>query len=380
MMKFKTEAITLGCVAAALAIVFAATLIWSPDRVSARQAAYSWSNAGTLAKALKIDVNDGNGTSAELTRQTPDSQWMVNTKDASGAALQYPALKSKVDDLFTVLEKKAAFPIRSTKADNMKNLGLDPAAGKGKTIKIYGSNDASLLNLVIGNATPDQSGDVYLALAGSNTARSGDANFDTYLVGAKDWYDLRCFPDYQNNGLGKDKVQSVKITLGQAAVDIAKSNAANNTTTATAGTKTPAEPQPPLTYTLTREKSGVWSIDTSLPAGMSLDNDKADQLVQNVLDASGTDFVTSTAGTSAIDAGGSVTITTTHGQGYTLNFGLKDSAGDYPCTVTSNPANGTFASKYIFAMPVWNITQLQKDASYFGKQDTTAAKKTTTKK
>ncbi|MDR2482198.1 MAG: DUF4340 domain-containing protein [Treponema sp.] len=241
-MTYKRQVCILGILAAFLALAYAGSLIWSPDRLNARSAAYRWADPQRLAEADRIAVRG----EREFTLARKDGRWFIE----SGGA-EYPAKESRIDGLLSLLSARSAYPVRGGAASHGR-LGL--TEGAASRITVWGGGESvPILDLLIGGK--DASGrEVYLRKSGQDEVRSGEDQFSALSGGdLKGWYDLRLFADAP----GLDGVQRVTVTGPDAALVVA------------------------------RHQSG-WTVNDI--AQESLDGVKIEPYIRSILDAEGDDF------------------------------------------------------------------------------------------
>ncbi|MDR0910284.1 MAG: DUF4340 domain-containing protein [Spirochaetaceae bacterium] len=335
-MKFKTKVLTLGCIAAALAIGIIISFVFDPQRVSTRSSYYQWSTDDALSAATEIVIHQADGSDISLERAGKDAPWTTTVNSIS-----YPVLQTRVSDMLSAISARKEYPLRAGNAASFNSLGLADSAAK--KISVKDSTGALIIELLVGNT--DSQGDVYLALGGDGAgskkeARSGKDTFTTYLSGgAKSWYDLRLFPDHDANDLTAASVLSITIDKPATTGDA---------------------PSAAESYTLSRAGNG-WQLSPAVE-GRSVETTAVDTLLTSILDATASDFVTDAAGTGSTSGGGSVKIVADNGLSYTIQIGAKaeEGASSQNVSITSSPAGGKFASSFVYSLGDWSVNQMLK--------------------
>jgi hypothetical protein len=185
--------------AAILALVYLITLFYDPERVAARNAAFTWLPGEARDLADRIEITRPGEKKFVLIRK--NGSWFAEL-----GAGQVPVKQGRVDDLFRILTGRGTFPRLGSSASSHAALGLSPEQAI-RLVVWGGAAVQPLLDLLVG--ADDAAGrDVYLRKNGDNEYRSGDRLIKTYADGeARAWYDLRLF-DESRAGL----VQRVKIS------------------------------------------------------------------------------------------------------------------------------------------------------------------------
>lgn len=198
-MTYKQKLTALSSIIAALALAYALSLIFDPERAGSRSDAYTWLDPKLVEKIDRISIAN-NGETKELLRK--NNEWF-----AARNGTEYPAKKTRIEDFIGLLTAKAPYPVRSSGADSHERLGLTESAAS----RIIVSGGAGpLLDLLVGAADSSGRG-VYLRRQGQNETRSGEDKFSAYTGGAlNSWYNLRLIPE-SANGLDIDGVQRLSV-------------------------------------------------------------------------------------------------------------------------------------------------------------------------
>ncbi|MDR0638158.1 MAG: DUF4340 domain-containing protein [Spirochaetaceae bacterium] len=196
---FKKKVIVLSGIAGALAIVYALTFVFDPERSGKRQAAYRWLDPQSVDAADRIEVR-GSDT-VDLERD--GGAWFVVYEDR-----RFPAKQSRVDELFAALTKSGAYSARGSSREVQEKLGLTDDQTSRITV-LSGGNP--LLTLLVG--VEDASGSsIHLRKRGDDTVRGGEDRFSPFVNGSRpSWEDLRLFPDENGVKLGAESVQRFTV-------------------------------------------------------------------------------------------------------------------------------------------------------------------------
>jgi hypothetical protein len=139
-MKYKQKARYLSILVGVLALVYAAALIFDPEQVQSRAAAYAWIDPRWLPQADRLEIS-GPGGAVSLVRR--NNLWAVEKEGA-----EYPAKNLRVEDFLKVLSARAPYPVRSSSAAAPARLGL--TEGTASRVLIRGGPGQPLLDLLAG--------------------------------------------------------------------------------------------------------------------------------------------------------------------------------------------------------------------------------------
>lgn len=341
-MVYKTKVTILSVIVAGLAVVYAGSLMFDPDRVSARDAAYAWLEAKSVPRVDGIELKSANSVVALVQK---NAAWFVSVDGQD-----YPAKERRVEDLLNLLSKKDSYPVRGAEAASHERLGLLEDSAARITVRGGGT---TLLDLLVGNT--DASGaEAYLRKAGKNEARSGALSISNYVSSAKTaWYNLRLFPETGN--LTVDGVQRVIVTLPPA--DDAEGGASGepaDTADASAAAETGA-PAAPVTLTFARANGG-WTVN-----GQEADAPKVESYVRAILDAEGDDFATgeTVAADYAALNEGRIVLELGDGTSRVISVGAKLDLNKRDASVSGSP--------YVYSLAGWAVERLFKAESEFKK-------------
>lgn len=331
-MVYKQKLIALSSIVAALALIYVLTVVFEPERIGSRSAAYTWLEPKEAGRIDRVAISAaGGGTAGETTELArKNGVWVVpyNGRD-------YPARQLRVDDFIGVLTKRAPYPAQTASPAAHERLGLTTAAASRVTVS--GGAGLPLLDLLIGQ--PDTTGrNVYLRREGQNEVRSGENVFSAYVTGPRSsWYNLRLFPESEDGKLDVDGVQ--RLTVYPAAG---------------------AEGAPPEPRVFTRNDR-EWNL-----AGMSVadpDTGKIDGYIRGILNTEGEDFSDTAADELSFDDS---------------RMELQLSDGSIKTVRLTAPGEDSrrFAmvsgADYVYILPGWAAGRLFREAASFEK-DTPSA-------
>ncbi|MDR1931128.1 MAG: hypothetical protein LBQ44_10955, partial [Treponema sp.] len=202
-MPYKKKVTILAVLTGVLGILYGFTLVFDPQRVSERNASFSWLSGEARDEADRIQVIRPGAEPLSLIRK--NDAWYA----LLGSGQEVPAKQGRVDDIFRILSEKGAFPLRGSSPASHEELGLLPE-GASRLIIRGGAGTVPLLDLLIG--ADDSSGrEVFLRNNGENGFRSGDRLIATYVNGADTaWYNLRLFRDDLSSSVQRLRVSPLK--------------------------------------------------------------------------------------------------------------------------------------------------------------------------
>jgi hypothetical protein len=354
-MVYKQKLIILSALTGALALIYAAALIFSPDRVSTRNNFYVWLDPKWAEQVDRIEIQgntpDTAGASAEVSTITlvrRNNAWFAEYADR-----EFPAKEARVEDLLGLLSTKALWPLQGSSAVSHERFGLTES-GSDRVILRGGPVGPPLLDLLIGD-TDTTGRNVYLRKRGQNEVRSGDGGIASYLGFSRtSWYNLHLFQDYQN--LSTDMVQRVTVTAPPQEGIVP-----------TAGR--------PLVFT--RNGDG-WTVE-GMPQD-TLDVSKVEPWVRAILDAEADDFVmTGLSPTEFSPTDGRILLELGDGNTRTIRLGPELPRGEADAAVpvenTGRRRSAAVSSEpqYVYVLSPWMVTRLFRDAAYFSVTDPTGS-------
>ncbi|MDR1373455.1 MAG: DUF4340 domain-containing protein [Treponema sp.] len=315
-MVYKKKLILLSGLTALLALIYTAALIFDPERVNARNAAFVWLDAEGADRADSIVISRQGEEIVSLVRK--NGLWFVPVE-----GIDFPAKQARVEDLFRILSTRGAYPLRAAAAASHERLGLAEEAASRIVIR-GGAGAYPLLDLLAGDQ--DAAGrEMYLRKQGQNEVRSGDTRIASYINGAAEsWYDLRLFPEGSSGGaIDAGMIQRLIIEYP-------------------GGT---AEP-------LALSRSGAGWTAGSLPA----DTQRVESYIRSVLDAEGETFLPAQDG--PVSGEGRIALELGDGTNRIIRCGPLDEEGKRRnAQVTGSP--------HAYRLAEWTLGRLFREASYF---------------
>jgi hypothetical protein len=314
-MTYKNKIITLSSVIAALVIVYILTIIFDPQRWSARSDAYSWLEPGQNNRITGISITK-EGETINLSRN--GGKWFVTR-----GGKDYPALQVRVEDFIAALAKRDPYPVRSSSASSHERLSLT----QDTAVQVTVSAGAGLpiLTLLIGQ-TDITGKNVYLRKQGQNEVRSGEDRFSPYTrspLGS--WYNLRLFPENEEGSLNAPDIQRLIVY--------------------------PPEEESPMIFTRSNRE---WTFNFELA---DPDFTEVDTYLRNILDVSGDDFADEVNPYDQMFNTSRIVMELGNGALKTLRVGPPDENGRRYATVSG--------SDLVYSIPGWAAGRLFADKENF---------------
>jgi hypothetical protein len=244
---------TLAGIAGFLTVVYLFTVFFDPDRVSARNASFTWLSAEARDAADRIEVSRPGEEALSLRRI--NNKWFA----VLGGG-HVPVKQGRIDDLFRILCTRGAFPRLGSSASSHEDLGLSMESASRLVIR-GGAAALPLLDLLVGN--DDSAGrEIYLRKNGENEYRSGDRLIKSYVTGAAtSWYDLKLFAENKAAAVQRIRISPVKDGEGDE------------------------------DYSLSRSENG-WALEPQFPAGTEGNLAPAvDTYIRNLFEIQGDNFL-----------------------------------------------------------------------------------------
>jgi len=317
-MTYKKQRAILAGVIAALAVVYILTIVFDPERVGSRSAAYSWLEPGQNDKISGITIARYDET---ITLARNGGKWFV-----SRDGRDYPARDTRIEDFIAALSRRAPYPVRSSSASSHERLSLTPE--QAIRVTVFAGAGIPLLDLLIGQT--DLTGQsVYLRKQGQNEVRSGEDIFTSYANSTlNSWYNLRLFPEAENGKLTAENVQ--RLTVYHPADS---SNA------------------PPQIFT----RSGkAWTFNFELA---NPDMGKVENYIRDILNTSGDNFVDNIAPSDPSFNNSRIALELGDGSIRTLRFRPSDDNGELMAAVSG--------SDWVYSIPSWASDRFFVDAESF---------------
>ncbi|MGA2548380.1 MAG: DUF4340 domain-containing protein [Rectinemataceae bacterium] len=250
-MRYEKKVIVLSSVLAVLLLIWAAGLVFSPERMAARSES-AHLLAGKAGDVASISLKASGGASIELAKS--GSAWSL-VDGSARLPVQAQRVASFIDELASVSRLRVV----ARSKDSWAGFQLDDAQAKRASLK-----DASgkvMADIYVGGYGPTGS-EIYLRRADSDLSYSAGSGLAPYLgYGRSTWLDLRVM-----SGLKEDEVQSFAIKSA-IALD-GKGKAALS-----------------LDYALRRDGKG-WKAGAA-----QIDADAAASLLRSIVTLQGEDYV-----------------------------------------------------------------------------------------
>jgi hypothetical protein len=249
-MRYEKKVLILSSVLAALLLIWAAGLVFSPERVAARSESAKLIS-GKTADAASISIVGEGGATIELIKS--GAAW-----ELVDGQVKLPVQASRVSGfLDSVVKVTRLRPVAKSK-DSWTSYQLDEAQAKKATIKDGAGK--TLAEFWVGGYGPTGN-EVYLRRSGSDASYTAEGDFASYLgYGRSSWLDLRVFPD-----LKEADVQSLSLKSG---IVLEKGKSAIT-----------------LDYSLRRDGKG-WKAGAA-----TIDAEGAEALLRSIVATQGEDYV-----------------------------------------------------------------------------------------
>ncbi|MDR1277208.1 MAG: hypothetical protein LBK02_00495 [Treponema sp.] len=332
-MVYKQKLAVLSGIVGFLALIYIISLVFEPERMGRRNAAFTWLDPKTLDLVEGISISGpGNSVVVELVRK--DNAWYV-----SHEGNEYPARQFRVDDFLGILTRRAAYPVRASTPAAHEGLGLtEDAASRIVLTGPPARGGAVLLDLLLGQG--DLTGqEIYLRTAGRNEVRSGENLFSGYISGSRtSWYNLRLFPESESGQIDVSMVQRLTVYPPE-----------------------PAGPEggTPETQIFSREGRG-WNF-SGIAEAAGPDSAKVDSYIQGILNAEGDDFSSAARPEDPIFNDGRIVLELEDGSIKTLKLGREDESNHRLATISG--------SSCVYSLAGWLSGRLFREASYFEVSD-----------
>jgi hypothetical protein len=250
-MRYEKKLIILSSVLVALLLIWAAGLVFSPERVAARSESARLI-AGKASEVTSIVLKGSGASSIELAKS--GSGWVL----VDGAA-RLPVQAQRVTSFLDALGAVSRLKVVATTKGSWAGFQLDEAQAKRASLK--DASGKTLADIYVGGYGPTGS-EVYLRREGSDLSYTADASIASYVgYGRSTWLDLRV--------LGSIKEADVQsLTLSSSIALDGKG-------------KSPVK----LDYSLTRDQKG-WKAGAA-----QIDAEAVNALLRSILGLQGEDYV-----------------------------------------------------------------------------------------
>ncbi|MHC6203482.1 DUF4340 domain-containing protein [Breznakiellaceae bacterium SP9] len=321
-MEYRKKATLLSSVLALLLVVYAGTVFFDPDAVNMRDAAYTWLDQKASALADRIEIHH-DGQTLVLVRK--NKVWFALLDDVEVPARQY-----RIDDLLRSLSTPGSYPVRATEASSHERLSLNEGSAARLLIQ-GGPGTFPLLDLFIGREDAAGAG-IYLRKNGHDEVRSGEDKLSSYIQSAKTaWYNLRLFPDAEDNSLNPARVQHLSLFWKQAAA-------------------APIE----QSLVLTRNNQG-WLLNND--AAISINAPIAEAYIRSILDTEAENFTMELTTADPIFTDARLILDLDDGRSRTLRFSPPDEQNRRHVIVSG--------ADYVYTLAAWTVGRIFREADYF---------------
>jgi hypothetical protein len=341
-MRYRQKQLSLIILTGLLALIYAATLIFSSERMNSRSSAYVWLESRWVDQVDRIELT----REETITLLRRNALWY-----AEYGGVEYPARQSRVEDLLRLLSTRDLYPLRGASASSHEALGL--GAGASRIVLRGGAGNFPLLDLLVGGR--DATGrDVYLRKNKQTEVRSGEDRFSGYLSGSRTaWYNLRLFPA---EGLEPDLVQRITVIPPPDPPGTAPGEASGPAP----GTAAAA----PLVLT---RSAGGWTLGGGSGAARSggeLEVPRVDSYLRGILDAEGEDYTTVLKAEDPVFNEGRILLELGDGSSRTIRFGPMVPY-EFAGSTLSRRTAVVSGSPHVYILAEWTVARIIRDAAYF---------------
>ena len=315
-MIYKKKVIALSGIIGVLAVVYALTFIFDPERMGDQADRYVWLEPQQRDSISKISIVNA-GESIDLVRNA--GQWFVAQEGRT-----FPAQQTRAEDLVNILTGRAPFPVRSSSAASHERLSL--GEDQAVAISVSGAAGQSLLELLVGQT--DVTGqNVYLRKRGQNEVRAGNTTLSEYARSPlNSWFNLRLLPESEDGSLDVASVQRLIVQTGEG-----------------------NEP-----YVFTRSGKG-WTFENIGIANP--DMGKVDSYIRTILNITADDFDMEADPGDPQFGDSSITLELGNRTSRAIRFGTPDESGRRMATVSG--------SDLVYVLSSWASQRLFVEPSFF---------------
>jgi hypothetical protein len=327
-MTYKKKLILLSGLTGLLVLIYLGTLFYEPDRVTRRNAFYTWLEPRLLDQATGLEIFRTGDRDRPVSLIRRGDTWFALI-DGS----EFPALQERVRDLLSILSARSPYTLRSSSASSHEPLGL--VSGSAARILVKGGEGLPLLDLLVGNS--DSTGnEIYLRKNNRDEVRSGEDKLSTYVKSLENsWYNLKLFQ-------GAEEVTDITLVQRVSIYPPAPVDAGGESA--------------PAPVILSRNNTGGWGIEGE--EDISPDTSTVDSYVRGVLSAEGENFVTGVNADDPVFNEGRVVLELGDRSNRTISVGSVTGDGKRNASVSGSP--------YVFLLAEWTLSRIFRDAAYFG--------------
>ena len=328
-MEYRRKLIILSSLTAILALAYALSLIFDPERGGRRSDSYVWLEPRLRDSIDRIDIQGAGDLAEGLSLRRRDGIWTAIREDG-----EYPARETRINDLLDELSRRDSYPRRSSSPAAQGRFGLDEA--RSARITLRGGAGLPLLDLLAGNS--GAGGDIFLRKAGADEVRSGKDRLSSYLEApARSWLNLRLFPETESNSITVESVQRLSV----------RPPAQENT-----GEDALSNPAAPLLISRLQNGWRISAGDLSLEPG-DIEKTRVDSYISGIINTTGEDFTSAPFPPEAA----SLSLELSDGRVLNLRLGPAGDSGQRQAAVSGSP--------YTYFLASWAVDRLFREPEYF---------------
>ncbi|MDR1904470.1 MAG: hypothetical protein LBQ88_19565 [Treponema sp.] len=336
-MVYKKKVTVLSVLLILLSLVYTVSIFFDPQRIDERNALYAWLDARLVPQADRIEITR---SGEEIILLCRNGVWF-----AAEDGREFPARQYRIDDLLRILSTEASYPVRARDASSFERLSLTAETASRIVIR-GGAGVYPLLDLLIGRGDAAGVG-INLRKNDQNEVRSGEDKITAYILGPRtSWYNLRLFPDTENNALNAGSVQRISVY------------APGGASSSGGEAETGAEAAVNAALVLARDKNaGGWVLDRD--SGIALDNPRVESYIRSVLEAEGENFNTELTPADPVFNEARIELELDDGSIRTIRVGAENEQGMRNAVVSG--------ADYVYIIAGWTAERIFRDAEYFRK-------------
>jgi hypothetical protein len=322
-MEYRRKLIILSSLTAVLALAYVLSLVFDPERSGRRSDAHVWLDLRLRDSVDRIDIREAGDSAEALSLLRRNGKWLALRDGA-----EYPARETKIDDLLDELSRWDSYPRRSSSPPAQGRFGLEEA--RAARITLRGGAGLPLLDLLAGNSGPG--GDIFLRKAGNDEVRSGKDRLSSYLdAQARSWFDLRLFPEGENDSVTAESVQRLTVRAEGGG---------------------PGNPAEPVAISRLQNSWRITAGDLVLEPE-DIEKTRVDSYISGIINTAGDDFASS----GPPPASASLSLELADGRVLDLRLGPAGEEGQRLAAVSDGP--------YVYTLASWAAERLFREPEYF---------------
>ena len=229
-MNYRKKTFVLCAIIALLALTYIFTLIFNPENVHARAAAYSWLNPSDAGNITEISIispfyEDEEYNSLLLGGFGSDILPIRLSKRGNDWFIEhnrqlFPAINNRVENFIALLSTRASYEIRSSNESSHIGFSVNDEAATRITVK---TDDAEVLSLLVGQS--DNTGlNIFLRKKDQAEVRMGEDKFTFYTESQpQSWFDLRLFPEGHDSASLQRLIVNLPEEMGASVQEFTRS-------------------------------------------------------------------------------------------------------------------------------------------------------------